>query len=492
MPAGDSGNSPSVSTATLTGGKQADAKFDKIIKQFRDAGADGAAQRFEAVGAKARDGKHHFEDLEQDIDPDRAIDELNSARGRVRWGKLFRGDWRAALRPLLGFPKSVRYAHLLRNVAALAPLIFTWIVLGMAAERYGRDLKAHPRAAADPFLLLWQQGFGNHFISFERVTFIDFTLLALVVLLTIWVHWAEGQADRSADSVYEAVDSLKEDLAGRHSIPTPLTPVQWAKTASGILSDTVQQTRELNAASELAIREASERLTAIQDKSQEFIREFKDAVLQTLTSVTEQNESFIENTRKTNQDVLQALVEQQMEPLLGRVQELLDQFRTQQSAYTVAVTDLVKNVGLIKDSAVGLATSARAFDGSTQAIAGSLAAMATSQERFASSVDGSAQSMGKAATAMTEVKDALRTDLHERLEQMTGNITGASASLKETQEGMAHATEAIDSAAEAFNGAADALARTLKEPMDLLRRALSQGVVGSRRRRRFLFFSRRS
>jgi len=38
---------------------------------------------------------------------------------------------------------------------------------------------------------------------------------------------------------------------------------------------------------------------------------------------------------------------------------------------------------------------------------------------------------------MTEVKDALRKDLHERLQEMTINITGASDSLEKAQTGLA-------------------------------------------------------
>jgi hypothetical protein len=495
MPAGNSGNSSFANIAGLPGGEAAARTLSKLSKQFRNAGADGTADRFEAIDSKIANWNPHFEDLERHVDPERAVDELNSVRGRPRWQKLFHGDWQGGLRPLLGFPKSVRFAHLLRNVAALAPLIFTWIMLGLAAQHYDSDLKDNPKAVSEPFLLLWQQGFGTGFLSFEHVTIIDFALLALVVLLTFWVHWAEGQADRSADSVYEAVDSLKAFLADRRSLPTPLTPLtpeEWAAITSETLDRTIQQTKELNTTSELAIREASDRLKGIQDTSEEFIRDFKGAVLQTLTSVTEQNERFIENTRETNQQVLQALVDQQMRPLLNQVQDLLNQFRTQQVAYTDAVTELTQSVGAIETSAAVLATSAQAFDGSTHSIAGSLAAMASSQERFASNVEGSAQSMSTAAAAMIEVKDTLRADLHERLQEMTGNIIGASASLEKVQAGLASTTEAMNTAATAFAETATGWTTALKEPMDLLRLALSQGISVEQRRRRIVIFGRRS
>jgi hypothetical protein len=468
---------------------------------MRNAGADSAADRLAAIDTEIADGNRDFDDLVRRIEPDRAADELNSARGRVRWRKLFHGDLRGGLRPLLGFPLSVRYAHLLRNVMALAPLIFTWWVLGMAAQHYNSYLHANPKEVSEPFLLLWQQGFGAGFWTFKQVTFIDFCLLAAVILLTVWVHWAEGKADRSAESVYEAVDSLEAVLA-HDSITMPLTAEDWAKTASKLLSETVQQTRELNAASERAIKEASDRLAGIQDSSQEFVREFKDAVLETLTSVAEQNEHFIKNTGETNQRLLQALVEQQMQPLLDQVQGMLDQFKTQQVAYTAAVTDLTQGVKAIQGSAAGLATSAQAFTGSTESIAGSLRSMASSQDLFASRVEDSAQSMSTAAAAMTEVKDTLHADLHKRLQEMTDNITSASISLSTTQAGLADTTdamknaaialaEAVESSATALAKNADTWAATLQEPVDMLRQAL--GRDGSvRRRRRWFQIWRRS
>jgi hypothetical protein len=513
MPGGNSDSSSFASLAGLPDGQASDAaaKLGKLCRQLSNAGVDGAAKRIAAIDSKIAKRNYDFEDLERYIDPDRVADELNSARGRVRWRKLFHGNWRGGLRPLLGFPKSVRYAHLLRNVAALAPLIFTWIVLGLAAEHYESYLNTHSKAVNQPFLLLWQRGFGTHFWSFERVTTIDFSLLALVVLLTVWVHWAEGQADRSADSVYEAVDSLKAVLT-HPAVKMPLTAEDWARTASQVLSDTIQQIRELNSASELAIKEASDRLSGIQGTNQKYLEDFQgktekliqdfgDAVLQTLSSVTEQNKDFIKSTSETNQQLLQALVEQQMEPLLTRVQDLVDQFKIQQVAYTDAVSNLTHGVEGIQAAAKGLATSAQAFTGSTGSIAESFKSMTSSQEVFTSKIEDSAQSMSTAATAMTEVKDAFRTGLHERLEEMTTNITKASASLGETQASLAATTgamhdsatafaETMDKSAAAFAETAEAWAGTVGDATDLLRLAAGRG--GPVKPRRWWLSVRRS
>jgi archaellum component FlaC len=490
MPAGNSGNSTFANVADLPNGHVAAHALTKLCKQLRNTGADTTAERFEGIDDKIAGGNNRFEDLEKHIAPDRAIDELNSARGRPRWRKLRHGDWRGGLRPLLGFAKSVRFAHLLRNVAALAPLIFTWILLGKAAQQYNSDLNHHPGTVNKPFLLLWQQGFGTGFPSFERVTIIDFALLALVVVLTFWVHWAEGQADRAADSVYEVMDTLQASLADRRALPTPITPLspeEWAEITSETLTRTIAQTEALNSASERAIKEASDRLSSIQDTSQSLIQDFKGAVLETLTSVTQQNEHFIENTRKTNQEVLQVLVEQQMQPLLDQVQDLLNQFRTEQAAYTSAVTGLTKSAQAIETSAEVLATSAQAFDGSTHSIAKSLDAMASSQERFASNIEDSAESMSTASAAMVDAKDTLRADLHVHLKEMAGNITRASTSLEQAQAGLASTTGTMHEAAGEFAKTAAGVAKELREPMALLQQALTHARVVGQRRGRWFF-----
>ena len=513
MSVGNSGNTafPHIADRKPTGPDTA-RKLDRLDRKLRKAGAYDAADRLESIDEKIWNGELSFDGLERHIDPDRVIDELNLARGRVRWADLARGEWRMGLRPLGGFFKSVRYAHLARNVCALTPLIFTWVMLGLASQHYNRYLTANPREANEPFLLLWQQGFGSGFPSFERVAFIDFGLLTLVVVLTFWVHWTEWQADRTADLVYQAMDGLQEFTAKSGIISNPITSANLAAEVTAGLSKALWDLGKLNDASEKAIKEATDRLEGIQgygqelvknlhDQTEKIIANFGEAVLQTLKSVTEQNEHFISNTRETNQQVLQALVEQQMEPLLQQEQEMLGQFQRQQEAFTTAVTDLSKGVRTINTSAQGLAGSAVSFTGATQSIGQSLSRMASAQEEFASKVGESAQSMNTAATALTEVKDAFREELHVGLKEMTTNITAASKSLDKTQTGLLGTTDAMRAGAETFQGATVESARafneitqawdnTLKETKSTLQQAF--GASGPGKPRRWWRFWRKS
>jgi hypothetical protein len=512
MPDNNSGDTPSSGLATLPAGDQAAAtgangaapkpaadtaagELRKLGSLLRNAGADGAADRVGRAIAKLADGSRDLEDLEREIDPDRAIDELNSARGRMRVRRLIKGDWTGGLRPLLGFPKCVRLAHVLRNLAALVPLIFTWYMLGNAAQQYQAELH---QAAIDkdtttltePFLLLWQQGFGTHSLSFQRVTLIDFILLALVLALTAWVHWAEGQADRSADVVYQAVDSFKAAF-GPSAIVTEVSAQDWPQRASKVLEEANERTRLLTenaertitavtAAATLAVEAASSRLEETRDANQQFLDRFSTEVLRTLANVRKDNEDFINKAVEANQRTLQDLVREQMRPLLTELSNVVAQFKAEQAKYANAVTELAQGVGVIQGAAVDLAASAGTFNGSTQSIAGSLATMASSQQQFANQVEGSARSMSTAAEAMTNVQHTLRTDLHDRLMEMTGNITSASASLTAAQDSLAATATALSTSAMQLGMSATQLKDATMSTVSVLRQA-APAMMSSRR-----------
>jgi chromosome segregation ATPase len=251
--------------------------------------------------------------------------------------------------------------------------------------------------------------------------------------------------------------------------------------ASRFMTSAMKQTELLTAASRQAIEGASSQLKDTQDQTKAFFEQLTSTVLQALTSVTEQNEYFIRNARETNQQVLQALVGQQMQPLLQSIQDILDQFGSQQAASTTAVSQLARGVEGIQTVTQDLAGSARALTGSTHSIEQSLAEMASSQERFASTIDLSAQGMITAATAMTDVKDIFRTELHERLGEMTSNITSASESLLSAQASLAATARALSASAAELTDATTRIASAVRQA----------APVPISRRRWWLFWERR-
>jgi ABC-type transporter Mla subunit MlaD len=250
----------------------------------------------------------------------------------------------------------------------------------------------------------------------------------------------------------------------------------WATAADRIITRAYTANEQLAQGSREALERAARQLASTQDNSLQLIKELQDVnrgflaeftgqtkdfvdqfsteVLKTLANVRKDNEDFIRSTAETNQRTLQALVKQQMEPLLTQVQQLLGEFRAQQEAHAAAVTGLTRAVAALQGPADGLAGSARALTGSTQSIDGSLASMATAQQELAAQLQGSAQGMTTATTALDRVKDALQETLVHSTREMTGNITQASASLRDTQAGLKGTTDGLRETVDALAGTA--------------------------------------
>ncbi|MDE3193162.1 MAG: hypothetical protein KGN00_05690 [Chloroflexota bacterium] len=77
-----------------------------------------------------------------------------------------------------------------RNVLVFAPIALTWYGLSTATDAYSSLLAQQPDLSAQPFLLLWERGFGGvgHSIVFSTLAAIDATLIGLLILLTLMIH----------------------------------------------------------------------------------------------------------------------------------------------------------------------------------------------------------------------------------------------------------------------------------------------------------------
>jgi hypothetical protein len=409
-------------------GRDAAAKLGEACAQLRASGAPHAAGR--TAGIDTHVDVLDYPSLEKLADPELAADELANARQRP-----------------------VRRAHTWRNAFALLPLLITWIALGLASLAYRTELAKHPGDATKPFLLLWQQGFGSRFPSFAEVAFVDFGLLLVVLLMTGWVHWTEGRAAKSRtgamESLYTAMDAL--EVAVEHStVRPPASAEDWANAAKKILTEAREETKQLSETSREAIERASAALAGIQEQGREFIGKFSAEIGQTLAAVRNDNEQFIIRTAKETRETLQRLVEQQMEPLLNKLSQMLTEFGRHQETYRTGVADLAQGVNSIRGSAQELADSAQAYNRIADAIDRDLGKMAASQEAFAVRMTTSAEGLKTAATAMGEVKDVLQRDLRDCMRQMAANVTDASRDLAAVQRNLTATTSALSDSASAM------------------------------------------
>lgn len=432
--AGDTVSNDSFPRVAKLGGplaEQAATELSAACVQLRKSGAPGAASRI--AGIDRHVGAIDFPALEKLADPEGAADEI-AASSRRR----------------------VRIAHTARNICALVPLVFTWAALGVASWEYSRDLSAHPGDSTKPFLLLWQQGFGGRTrMTFLNVALADVGILIVVIILTVWVHWEEGNAARSQnrviDNLYSALNTLAVAMERSVARP-PASAEEWADAARRIIADAMEQTRLLAETSQQAIEEAGTRLSGIQHEGREFIERYSSQIQETMRSVHEQNVQFIKQTASESRETLRRLVEQQMEPLLKQLNTMLAQVGAHQETYRTGISDLAQSVTSIQGASRELADSAVSYRESADMMNENLAKIAAAQQDFNSRISGSVASMQGAAAALDDSKYVLQ-GMDEGIRRMSADIVAASHAMDTVQRNLASTTSALSDSAVALNKA---------------------------------------
>jgi methyl-accepting chemotaxis protein len=444
MAVGDDATFPGVVSLGQFGADAA-GKLHDAYERLQDAGAEKAADRLLEIDADIT--RLDYAALETRVDPDLADEEL-AASYRAR----------------------TRRAHMVRNIAALVPLLITWLALGLASREYRNELARVPNDSAKPFLLLWEDGFGQHGLfapTFAEVALLDFAIIVLLLALTAWVHYSEGRDESSRSrvmhSLWTGLAALK--IAMAQSTPRPPADAQeWADAARKIISEAMEQTRLLSESSRKAIEEAGSRLEGIQDDGKEFIKQYSAEIKETLVSVRQDNEEFVRQVAAESRETLQILVQQQMEPLLNQLRTMLGEFGQHQETYRTGISGLADGVTSIKRSAQDLAESARAHNDAAESITKNLDSISASQSRLASTITSSAASMKTTATAMDEVKDVLRTELRDGVKLMADNVTAASGHLTAIEQKLADTSKALDGSSKALSRAAADLHKIAAAP----------------------------
>jgi hypothetical protein len=86
--------------------------------------------------------------------------------------------------------------EVLRNVLVFAPIAVTWFGLSIAAGAYADMLAARPELVSQPFLLLWEQGFGGRLLfDFGTLALIDASLIGILILLSFVLHMRSELTD---------------------------------------------------------------------------------------------------------------------------------------------------------------------------------------------------------------------------------------------------------------------------------------------------------
>jgi hypothetical protein len=86
---------------------------------------------------------------------------------------------------------AIAFLEWLRNILIFTPLVVSWYGISQAVQQYSVLIKSDPTQITQPFLYLWQNGFGNRLAGWQTLgtlATIDAILLGLLLLLTLLVY----------------------------------------------------------------------------------------------------------------------------------------------------------------------------------------------------------------------------------------------------------------------------------------------------------------
>jgi hypothetical protein len=190
-----------------------------------------------------------------------------------------------------------RFLEGMRNVLIFLPIVITWLGVSQATDAYHRllsqCLKACPDQVKQPFLYLWEQGFGGGFPDIFRLSnigLIDAGILALVFLATLYLSIASGRSNRRDEQVEltnrgqalalraELLNTLVDTrLLFYHQSASTVTPIDKlddvAKAIIQMSRDILQQFDQLKASFTAVADEMKRQFTTSQDATAEMLRQ---------------------------------------------------------------------------------------------------------------------------------------------------------------------------------------------------------------------------
>jgi hypothetical protein len=367
-------------------------------------------------------------------------DAISDRKGRERWAdvdlrRAFNTDHLArayAVGREGGYdPTSIDIADKVRNVLVFLPIFLTWFALYEASKAYGRYIEANPDEVRQPFLLLWQRGFGEEtgFLSptFSTVAMADAILIALIIGLTFYVH---GRRERREDAINTSAQEFQRDLDNVLAEATvALAPDRAGRPA--MLASSVNRLAERFEANsqELLTRLQVEhdRLEAIASRRE---KEFADfgVFASGMRAGAEETHQLLIDLRNVSKGLSTAL-----EDLTSEVGAAAEQ----QKSLFGAVSSLERLVatGIQSDQSVTrqLSEAAQSLaDAADKSLAGSEAA-AQAGRVASEAVRGIAEISQTLAASQTRVESALatETEANSRLaEALRGGMAGVNASAK--------------------------------------------------------------
>lgn len=375
----------------------------------------------------------------------------------------------------------IELADKIRNVLVLVPILLTWYALAEASQAYAQYLAENPEEAGQPFLLLWQQGFGGELAAysptFATVALLDAGIILVIILLTLYAHGRrEDQEDRVAEissEFYVTFDNTLAEAGVMLARDRAAQPSQLASNVAALTDRFDFNSREIIG----LIDEERRRLSDIANQRQEemadfslFVRSMRSGAEQThrmLSDLRQVSRSLDESVDRLGNDV--ATTGRHQETLLSTLQNLEQMTSSaiqSDQAVTHRLAEAATAIAESADSAVsGADRAAQISDAAHQALRsmGELAQrlvdankhLTDAMNREQQSTDAFGSSVASAARQNSAIT--------EHLSSLTSEIGGMRETFEELANRSAAQNRALNQMLEQQSSVSDDITRAARE-----------------------------
>jgi hypothetical protein len=150
----------------------------------------------------------------------------------------------------------VRIITVIRNVLVFAPVALTWAAVGQATTGFSRYIEENGADVVN-FLDFWQNGYGilDDKWKIGEVARLDFLMIMVVIVLTLYVSQAGHTAERLRDTEEAAIDrdrlALALEIHAQLHDKRKITNVTMNASIAGSISRLVNATHNLEDASKV-------------------------------------------------------------------------------------------------------------------------------------------------------------------------------------------------------------------------------------------------
>lgn len=150
----------------------------------------------------------------------------------------------------------VRIITVVRNVLVFAPVALTWAAVGQATTGFSKYIEQNGADVVN-FLDFWQNGYGilDDKWKIGEVARLDFLMIMVVIVLTLYVSQAGHAAERLRDTEEAAIDrerlALALEIHAQLHDKRKITNVTMNASIAGSISRLVNATHNLEDASKV-------------------------------------------------------------------------------------------------------------------------------------------------------------------------------------------------------------------------------------------------